>query len=74
MKILKLPIAWCGMQEANETFSPYILFQTEKMFYPALTHSKNLQNNCDPCNKVSCQVVQIEGKKTSLVREFHSFQ
>lgn len=29
MKILKLPLAWCGMQEASETrqetFSPYTL-------------------------------------------------
>lgn len=58
MKTLKHPIAWCGMREANETgqetVSFFTYFKRKKMPFPELTHSKNLQKNCHPSNKVSC--------------------
>lgn len=66
MKTMKHPIAWCGMLEANETGQEtlyfFTFFKRKKMLYPELTHSKNLQNNCDPSNTVSCWTVQTEGK------------
>lgn len=51
------------MKQGKKPFLPTHFPSDKKMLYPALTHGKNLQNNCDPGNKVSCQIVQTEGKK-----------